>query len=244
MSASRPITRIVGITVLAAGGVLIYLRDKSDFTPLIKKIPDSETATVPYADGDRNNSNRKNNTDNLDSSISAKTRIEFSTEEENQISSSVARILERLNKIEVRNAKIEQQINSEFSESLFLTISPFSDVDNREVNDAIAGEIKLLTAANLKEEFLKRSRKNVTDFTIFPKPFKFVQIFLPKRAGTKGSLTEYYADSPDKVRPDQFGMLKLEFDGSLLFKEDTNFGSENSWASKRYSHLAALDPIK
>lgn len=180
----------------------------------------------------------------VESRLASKPNLALAPSDEIAVKKSVEALASLLSMSESKNVKVVQEISSENLESVFMTVAPFSSDQFQQAFALVSSETAKLSNPGAREELWLRSQKELKKYTQFPKPFKSIQVLISKHPGVSPKLLEFYSDKADRVKPDEFGLITMRFDGSLLFHDDQHFGTEGSWATDRYRNLVSLDAKK
>jgi len=91
-----------------------------------------------------------------------------------------------------------------------------------------------------RKEMLDRGYRLFNEFTKYPKPVKIVR-YIEFSDHRIGDFYEWYLADEQMVMPNKDGNLPIPVVPEAVFRHDSKLGSENSWATARYSHLVTVD---
>ena len=90
----------------------------------------------------------------------------------------------------------------------------------------------------LKKKLREQGETEITKYAAYPKPEKVIHILTPSNPKAPIEFSEYYVDTLKEGLPNEEGVFVVPIAG---MKSDFRFGSDTSWAAKRYAHLISSE---
>jgi hypothetical protein len=147
----------------------------------------------------------------------------------------------QLQQFERDNSTVLRDKELEYTYHSFTRIESLSQNQLDKVYSVLSKSLKELGGTQQERKALwSAANKLIDGYYTFPKKYKYLYTLMPKSFGGRTcnlSFTEFYADDPSPITPDQYGLMALSLDGSFIYRGDAKFGNSDSWATQRYGDL-------
>lgn len=166
----------------------------------------------------------------------------FKADAKQVTASTLANVKAALEEIEKANATTI--LDKEFPGG-FITVvrvTPPTPAQEAVIYDQLSkGQQQLSDNLPAEEDLSNAFMKVNIRYVSYPKKIKVLKVTVPKDASLNVKLLEFYVDDESLCLPDDDGRLVMPASKDAIVHIDEDYGGENSWAGKRYSHLISID---
>lgn len=176
-----------------------------------------------------------------DAEVAAKKAV-LSEKEEQAVTQALTRLLTSVKEIEVKNhTVIYEKKGTGHARTVMISIPPpdpdqLGELTNQFTSEADQFPLDSPAYNKMRKEGLRL----IEEYAYYKKPVKILR-FGETSDGNIRDLFEWYLDNEKMVMPNKEGMLPVPLPPQAIMRYDARFGSPDSWAADRYSHLIELE---
>lgn len=175
-----------------------------------------------------------------DSKVAAFLAKKLSKDEEQKVMEALMPLNSVLNESEVKRSELVKITKHPETDFVVLKTAQPSNEDIQKASEVLTGILaKLDKGSKIYNVVRANGTQAIQDYTAFPKPFKFIQVVFFNDPQKKPRFGEAFMDREEYGQLDLNGSMVINW-GRDKYRGDDNYGVENSWSTKRYSHLSKL----
>lgn len=156
--------------------------------------------------------------------------------------STLSEVRKLLNDVEATNCTVFYEYELQAAQVVMYKISPPNNEQLRDANVLLSvGLDKVGRESAAGRSLMNSWREMVHEYVDYPKAEKFLRFIVPNDNTHPIKFYEYYVDDEKLLKPNSDGTLTLKVGRQIEVRDDAQYGNKDSWATKRYIHLFAVE---